>query len=39
MGTFVILKIVDRAFGLRVEAEAERAGLDASQHGELAYQL
>lgn len=39
VGTFVILKLVDRAFGLRVGAEEERAGLDASQHGELAYQL
>jgi len=39
LGTFVILKLIDRAFGLRVEAEEERAGLDASQHGELAYQI
>ncbi|MGH2461744.1 MAG: ammonium transporter [Chloroflexota bacterium] len=37
--TFVILKIVDRLFGLRVPEEEELAGLDATQHGELAYQL
>jgi Amt family ammonium transporter len=38
-GTFVILKLVDRVFGLRVPEEEELAGLDATQHGELAYQL
>jgi Amt family ammonium transporter len=37
--TFVILKIVDATVGLRVGAEEERMGLDASQHGELAYQI
>lgn len=37
--TFVILKVVDRLFGLRVPEEEELAGLDATQHGELAYQL
>jgi Amt family ammonium transporter len=37
--TFVILKVLDRAIGLRVPEEEELAGLDATQHGELAYQL
>src|ERR687883_1730587 len=38
-GTFVILKIVDLLVGLRVEGHEEVLGLDASQHGEPAYQL
>jgi ammonium transporter, Amt family len=38
-GTFVILKIVDLLVGLRVEEHEEVLGLDASQHGEPAYQL
>lgn len=37
--TFAILKVLDRAFGLRVPEQEELAGLDATQHGELAYQL
>ena len=37
--TFVILKLVDVVIGLRVDAAEEAAGLDASQHGELAYQI
>ena len=36
-GTWVILKVVDRAVGLRVTAEEERMGLDLSQHNERAY--
>jgi Amt family ammonium transporter len=36
--TFVILKVVDRLVGLRVEASEEEAGLDSSQHGEGAWQ-
>jgi Amt family ammonium transporter len=39
VGTFVILKVIDATIGLRVGAEEERMGLDASQHGELAYQV
>lgn len=39
IGTFLILKLVDRVVGLRVPEEEELAGLDATQHGELAYQL
>jgi Amt family ammonium transporter len=32
--TFVILKLVDVAVGLRVDVAEEEAGLDATQHGE-----
>jgi Amt family ammonium transporter len=39
VATFVILKLVGAAIGLRVHLEAEQLGLDASQHGEVAYQL
>ena len=35
--TFLLLKIIDLVFGLRIEAEAEHTGLDVSQHGESAY--
>jgi Amt family ammonium transporter len=37
VGTVVILKIVDRIVGLRVEADDEQRGLDLTQHGEQAY--
>ncbi|MEI6077209.1 MAG: ammonium transporter [Verrucomicrobiota bacterium] len=37
IGTFVIVKIVDRVMGLRVDPEDESVGLDLSQHGERAY--
>ncbi len=37
VGTFVILKLVDRLVGLRVTPEEERMGLDLSQHNERAY--
>lgn len=36
-GTFAILKLVDLFIGLRVTEIEEIAGLDASQHGEVAY--
>ncbi|HEV8593725.1 MAG TPA: hypothetical protein VGQ55_16590, partial [Pyrinomonadaceae bacterium] len=36
-GTFVILKVVDIVIGLRVSEDEEIAGLDATQHGEIAY--
>jgi Amt family ammonium transporter len=39
VATFVILKVVDLAVGLRVEEAEEEAGLDASQHGEVAWQV
>jgi ammonium transporter, Amt family len=35
--TVVILKLVDKVVGLRVTEEEERMGLDATQHGEAAY--
>ena len=34
IATFIILKIVDIAIGLRVPEDEEREGLDISQHGE-----
>jgi Amt family ammonium transporter len=37
IGTFGILKVVDRVVGLRVSLEDERRGLDLSQHNERAY--
>lgn len=37
VGTFVILKLVDLVIGLRVSETEEIEGLDASQHGEIAY--
>jgi ammonium transporter, Amt family len=38
LATFIILKVVDRMVGLRVEESEEEAGLDSSQHGEVAWQ-
>jgi Amt family ammonium transporter len=38
IATFLILKLVDALVGLRVEEDEEEAGLDASQHGEVAWQ-
>jgi Amt family ammonium transporter len=35
--TFVLLKLIDLAVGLRVDAEAEHDGLDGTLHGESAY--
>jgi len=37
VGTWVLLKLVDRLIGLRVDQEEESLGLDLSQHGERAY--
>ncbi len=37
--SFVLLKIVDALFGLRVPAEDEVQGIDLSQHSETAYNL
>jgi ammonium transporter, Amt family len=37
VSTFVILKLVDLVIGVRVSANDEIEGLDASQHGETAY--
>jgi len=36
--TFVILKLIDVFIGLRVSEDAEREGLDISQHGEQVYE-
>ncbi len=36
-GTFIIVKLVDKVIGLRVDQEDESVGLDLSQHGERAY--
>jgi Amt family ammonium transporter len=37
VGTLIILFVVDKVIGLRVSADAEREGLDLSQHGEEGY--
>ena len=37
VGTLVILFLVDKLIGLRMSEEAEREGLDLSQHGEEGY--
>jgi len=35
--TFVLLKVIDRVVGLRVDLEIEHDGLDGALHGESAY--
>ena len=37
VGTYLILKLVDRLVGLRISSDEERMGLDLSQHNERAY--
>jgi Amt family ammonium transporter len=37
IASFIILKLVDKVVGLRVDVEDEDAGLDLTQHGERAY--
>jgi Amt family ammonium transporter len=37
VGSFILFKIVDVIVGLRPEEQAEREGLDLTQHGERAY--
>jgi Amt family ammonium transporter len=37
IGTWLILKLVNRLVGLRISSEEERMGLDLSQHNERAY--
>ncbi|MDP9266168.1 MAG: ammonium transporter [Chloroflexota bacterium] len=39
VATFVIVKAIDLTIGMRVHEREESLGLDASQHGEIAYQL
>ena len=38
VGTLIILFVVDKTIGLRVSEEAEREGLDLTQHGEDGYE-
>ena len=35
--TIVLLKVIDKITGLRIDDEDERKGLDISQHGERGY--
>jgi Amt family ammonium transporter len=35
--TYVLLKVIDLAIGLRVDAETEHDGVDGALHGESAY--
>jgi Amt family ammonium transporter len=35
--TWIVLKILDKTMGLRVQDEQEQEGLDLSQHGETGY--
>ena len=37
VGTFIIIKVIDLAIGLRVPEAEEEAGLDVAVHGETAY--
>ncbi len=37
IGTWIILFVVNQIFGLRVEEEGERKGLDITEHGNEAY--
>jgi len=37
VGTFIILKVLDKVMGLRVSQQDEIQGLDLSQHGEEGY--
>ena len=37
IGTWVILFAVNQIFGLRVDEEGERRGLDITEHGNEAY--
>jgi ammonium transporter, Amt family len=39
IGSFIILKVVDRIIGFRVTREEEIIGLDITQHGEEGYEL
>jgi len=35
--SLILLKVLDKTMGLRVEEEEERMGLDLSEHGEAGY--
>jgi Amt family ammonium transporter len=36
-GTVLIMKVIDKTFGLKVRDEEEDIGLDVTQHAERAY--
>ncbi len=38
VATWIILKVLDKIMGLRVSDERETSGLDATEHGEIAYE-
>ena len=37
--SFIILKVIDKVSGLRVDEDTETDGLDVSEHGEVGYDL
>ena len=37
--SFIILKVIDKVSGLRVDEETETSGLDVGEHGEVGYDL
>jgi Amt family ammonium transporter len=37
--SFIILKLLDSTMGIRVDADAEAAGLDVSEHSETGYEF
>ena len=37
--SFIILKVIDKVSGLRVDEETETSGLDVNEHGEVGYDL
>lgn len=37
--SFVLLKVIDAAIGLRVDEEVEFSGLDLAEHGEVGYDM
>lgn len=39
IASYVLFKLVDMVFGLRVSADDERTGLDQTSHGESAYHM
>ncbi len=39
LGSFVLLKAIDLAIGIRVRLESEQRGLDVAEHGEEGYTL
>lgn len=39
VGSYLLLKVIDRAIGIRVRLETEQRGLDVAEHGEEGYML